>query len=222
MEAMRSRFLIAVSVAALAAGGAGALLFAPGLATAQDDPPADAPAEEEPAKDAAPFERRGSLLADALAELVEEGVIDQAQADAVQERLEELRPRLADRMHRRGGLHPAHVGLDAAAEAIGIDPADLRDALLDGQSLAEVAEANGVDRQAVVDALTAEVQTRIDVKVESGDLDQERADELAATAAERIEALVDRTFERPEGFDGFRGRFRDRFGAGFGRGGDFG
>ncbi len=198
----------------LAGGGATALLFAPGLATAQDDPPDEAPSEEvtPSEEDAAPFERRGSLLADALAELVEEGVIDDAQSEAVQEKVEEkveeLGPRFADRARHHGRFHRLRAGLDTAAEAIGIEPEELRDALIDGQSLAEVAEANGVDRLAVVDALTAEVQTRIDAQIERGHIDQERADDLAAAAAERIEAMVDGSFERPEGF---RGRLRDHF-----------
>ncbi len=213
MGTMRTRLVTAVSAAALAAGGAGALLFAPGLATAQDEPAEEAPAEE--AEEVAPFERRGSLLADALAELVEEGVLDQTQADAVQEKLqekfEEIRPRFEDRAHPRGRFHRGRIGLDAAAGAIGIEPEELRAALIDGQSLADVAEANGVDRQAVVEALTDEVQARIDAQLESGHIDQERADDLAAAAAERIEAMVDRTFERPAGFDGFRDRFRDHF-----------
>ena len=193
MVGMRNRAVIAVAAAALAGGGAGALIFTPALATAQDDPPVE---------ETVPLEQRRSPLADALSGLVEEGVINQAQADAVQERLEELRPQ-----GRRGpGHHRGAHGLETAAGAIGIEPADLRDALMGGQSMAEVAETNGVEPQVVIDALVAETEAKIAEKVEEGRIDQQQADDFAANAAERIEAMVNGTFERPEGFEGFRGR----------------
>ncbi len=44
--------------------------------------------------------------------------------------------------------------LEAAAEAIGIEADALREALQGGQTMAQVAEANGVEVQAVVDALS--------------------------------------------------------------------
>jgi hypothetical protein len=49
----------------------------------------------------------------------------------------------------------------ALADAIGIPVEDLRAALREGQSVAEVAEANGVEPQAVVDALAARATDRI-------------------------------------------------------------
>ncbi|MGH9184878.1 MAG: hypothetical protein ACRD0U_03510 [Acidimicrobiales bacterium] len=47
-----------------------------------------------------------------------------------------------------------------AAETIGIEPAELRSALRDGQSVADVAEAHSVDPQSVVDALVATATDR--------------------------------------------------------------
>lgn len=59
--------------------------------------------------------------------------------------------------------HPVrHAGLAAAAEAIGISAEDLREAVKGGQSIAEVAEANGVEVQTVIDAMVAEVTDRIE------------------------------------------------------------
>ena len=47
------------------------------------------------------------------------------------------------------------AGLSVAADAIGITEAELRTALEGGQSIAQVAEANGVDVQKVIDAMVA-------------------------------------------------------------------
>jgi uncharacterized protein YidB (DUF937 family) len=101
---------------------------------------------------------------------------------------------------RRGGFH---VSLDLAAEAIGVTDDELHGALEDGQSLAQVAEANGVDVQTVIDALVAEINAHIDEKVADGDLSEEEGAERKAEAAERITDLVNR---EGVGFRGERGR----------------
>ena len=64
--------------------------------------------------------------------------------------------------------------------AIGIEVDALREALRNGQTIAEVAEANGVEVQAVVDALVADAIARIDEAVANGRLTQEEADEKKA------------------------------------------
>jgi uncharacterized protein YidB (DUF937 family) len=89
----------------------------------------------------------------------------------------------------RGGF-AFHAGLDTAAEAIGITEDELRAGLEDGQTIAEVAEANGVDVQTVIDALVAEATARIDEEVAEGDLDQETADEIKADLAEHLTDFV--------------------------------
>lgn len=94
----------------------------------------------------------------------------------------------------RGGHHGGRgfgARLDAVAEALGITEDELHDAIEDGQTIAEVADANGVDVQTVIDALVAEATARIDAKVADGDLTQEQADELKAELTERITDLVD-------------------------------
>ena len=88
--------------------------------------------------------------------------------------------------------------LEAAAEVIGISVEDLRTALQEGQTLAQVAEANGVDRQTLIDALVA--------------AGNEQLDELRTTLPDRMAELVDRTLpERGEGHGGRggMGRFVD-------------
>jgi hypothetical protein len=87
--------------------------------------------------------------------------------------------------------------LEAAAEAIGIEPDALRAELEDGKTLAEVAQAHGVEVQALVDALVADANEHLDEAVANGRLTQEEADEKKANLQERITARVNG--ERPEG-----------------------
>ncbi|HEX6310269.1 MAG TPA: hypothetical protein VF152_01430 [Acidimicrobiia bacterium] len=91
-----------------------------------------------------------------------------------------------------GGKH-----LEVAAGAIGIEVDALREALEGGQTMAQVAEANGVDVQTVVDALVADISARIDEGVAEGRLTQEEADAKKAELQERVTARVNG--ERPEG-----------------------
>lgn len=105
----------------------------------------------------------------------------------------------------RGGARGA-IGADVAG-VIGIDPADLREAVRGGQSLAEVAEANGVAVQSVVDAIVESMNERIDQAAESGRLSAEQATEARANAAERAEAIVngEGCSGGPKGLRGARG-----------------
>jgi hypothetical protein len=104
------------------------------------------------------------------------------------------------RGHRGGhGPGPA-VGarLDVVADALGITDDELRTALEDGQTIAQVAEANGVDVQTVIDALVAEAKAHLDERVADGDLTQAEADERLADITERITDMVNNgpSFER--------------------------
>lgn len=103
------------------------------------------------------------------------GRIDQATAD---ERKASLPDRSADlvngELERHARRHPGRAAaIRTAAEAIGIDADELRAALRDGQTIAQVAEANGVDPQDVIDALVAQATERI-TKVVNGDTVRQR------------------------------------------------
>ena len=91
------------------------------------------------------------------------------------------------RRGRRGGC-----GLEAAAEAIGISQAELRAELDDGQSIADVAEANGVSADAVVDALVDAAEERIEEKLAEGRITEDEAAEKLADAEARAEDKVER------------------------------
>jgi hypothetical protein len=88
------------------------------------------------------------------------------------------------------------AGLEAIAETIGITADDLREALRDGRTLAEIAESNGSDPQAVVDVLVSSGTARLEAAVAAGVVDQATADERLATLPERAADLVQGEIER--------------------------
>jgi hypothetical protein len=165
---MTRRRLTALAVGAGIAAGSltGLALNAPGIASAQDDATST---EAAPHSGRHHGSHRGpSGMLDAL---VDDGTITQEQADAMRSRAEAHRAGHGEGDHqmdgqRRGGPKGAMApgrgaGLDAAASAIGITTDELRDALRSGQSIAAVAEANGVAVDAVIDAMTSEARGRI-------------------------------------------------------------
>lgn len=193
------RMVAAVAVAAAAVGGvAGTVLSSPATAVAQ---------EAEVTED----ETRPGLsdaIQEALSQLVTDSVITQAQADAVTEALVENLPARGPHRGFRAGVH-----METVATIIGIDIANLVDALRDGSTIAEVAAANGSSATAVVDALVAEANEHIDEAVADGRIPAEDAADAKANAAERITDMVNGEFE-PRG-RGFRpGRGSGPFGGG--------
>lgn len=182
----------------IAAAGALGIAGVTGLAvTTGALAPASAATEQSTPDERSWLADRVERIKDALAGLVGDGTISQEQADAVAETLAEEAP---------FGMHgPGHHGrmlaLDAAADALGMSDAELRDALRDGQTLAEVAEARGVEVQTLVDALVAEATDRLEAAVADGRISQERADEVLADLPDRIAERVEQGM--PMGGDGF-------------------
>lgn len=68
--------------------------------------------------------------------------------------------------------------LDAAASTLGIDTAALKDELKSGKTLGEIADARGVDRQKLLDAMSAAMKKDLDDAVANGKLTQEQADRM--------------------------------------------
>lgn len=194
----RTAVAAAMAAGLLGGGAAGAILGTAGVSGAQETTTTTA-VEQESERSERPDP--SARLAEVLAPLVEAGTIDQAQADAVIAALLEARP---DRGHGRG----EHLGrgLEAAAEALGMSTSELRTALRDDQTIAQVAESRDVEVQVVIDAMVAELEEHLAEKVASGDRTQEEADQLLERGTERITDLVNNG--RPERGEG-RGRGRD-------------
>ena len=170
------RILIGVSAAlVLAAGGvaAVALFTAPTLAVAQTDEAADTENSK--------LDRARAFLLEATEHLVP-GVISEEQQAAVvdaildagverrQERAEQFREKAGHIRDKARRLLGGAVAV--AAEAIGIETDALVSAVREeGKTIAEVAEANGVDAQVVIDELVAAAEAAIDEKVAASDRD---------------------------------------------------
>jgi uncharacterized protein YidB (DUF937 family) len=138
-------------------------------------------------------EERGVDLQTVVDAIVEEATED------IEERVDDfVNGELPDGPGPRGGLR---AGLAAAAEALGMEADELRDALRDDSTIADVAGERGVDVQAVIDAMVADATERIDQRVADGDLDADRAAELKAELPERITDVVNG--EGPRGGPGF-------------------
>lgn len=171
---------------------AGATVFSPGLAGAQES--TTTTTTEEGTTEATD---RTTRIREALEELVTNGTITAEQADAVAAHLALNLPHLRGHFLGRGA---ALEILSESADAIGIEVSELREALADGQSIADLATANGVDPQVVIDALVADFNAYVDEAVANGRLTEEQAAEKKANAPERLAALVNGEFEFRRGF----------------------
>lgn len=72
------------------------------------------------------------------------------------------------------------------AEALGLESDALYTALRDGQTLAEIAESQGVELETVYDAALAHAEEHLAQVVEAGTITQEQADEHLAWMRENI------------------------------------
>ncbi|MEZ5139777.1 MAG: hypothetical protein R2711_13740 [Acidimicrobiales bacterium] len=122
-----------------------------------------------------------------------EAKLDEAKAelpDRIAELVDSTLPARGEGGPGRGGPGGRGPGLDAAAEALGVTADELRTELQDGKTLADVAEAKGVDQQTVIDAMVADLKAHLDEEVASGEHTQEEADQRLADATERITTMV--------------------------------
>ena len=212
------RYLALLSAVAVVVGGgfaAGAALSGPRAAVAHE-------AAIDDADTSSTHESTGSPEIDGideiLSDLVEEGTLTQEQANAVEEAFRDRVPFHLGRGHQ--GFGHGHGGfggfygkqLDVAAAAIGIEVADLMDALREGQSIANVANDRGVDPADVIEALIAEKNAMIDEALADDKITEHQAKGLRDHTAERVEAFVRREFSF--GPKRFRGHGFHRFGHG--------
>ena len=92
---------------------------------------------------------------------------------------------------RRHGL--LRSALRVAADTIGVSPAELKQAVQGGQTVAQVAEAKGVAAQQVIDAVVQAATTKIDEAVAAGTIDAQRAETLKAKLPDAATRLVNET-----------------------------
>jgi len=174
-----------------------------------------------------PEQRSDAIVADAAEQLgVEASELDAALTKALQNQVdaavadgrlteeqgEELKERIAAGDLPLVGLGPGGgpgghghhvVELSAAADFLGLTESELRTALHeDGQTLAEVAEAEGKSVDGLVTALVTAARERLDQAVEDGRLSEAQRTEMLADAEERIRDVVENGLPQRFGFRG--------------------
>lgn len=85
-----------------------------------------------------------------------------------------------------------------AATAIGIRPSELVAALRDGATIAQVAEAHGVDPDDVVDAIVADQRDRLERAVRDGVMTRDEADRVLAELEQHVTDLVEGNLPMPD------------------------
>jgi hypothetical protein len=187
-----------VVAAAVAGGGvAGALVGVPGISGAQDAPQSQTAPSTSTTVRNGPLQAAADALGLSLKDLAKElrdgktiaevaneknvdvnTVIDKMVAAAVANGRDETEARDAitkfvnegrpDRHRHPRVRHALRIELDAAAQALGMEPSALRQELKDGKTIADVAKEKGVDVNTVIDAMVAPVKERITKFVNEG------------------------------------------------------
>ncbi len=154
---------------------------------------------------------------------VTEGWLTEDQAEVMQWRMDQA-PGLGMRGMGRGmpgfGMH-GMFGLgdnltSVAADELGISLTDLLTALQDGKSIADVAEEQGVDPEAIVNAYLDQLAEDLNEAVADGKITQKQADYQLEQVRERVTDQLDNTWTYGPG--GFGGRGHGRMGGFFGPG----
>lgn len=185
---MRKQIVTVALVGSL--GLTGAALLSPSLASAQTTPFPSADSSS-------PL----TALKDALMGLVSADTLTQAQADQVAAALADQGVH-AGRGHRGDhGPRGGRVSPEATAEAAGATVAELQAAREAGQTLAQLAQSNGVGKATLISRLVEAAEAQLAADVTAGRLTQAQADEVESTLPARITEKVDRV----RGHRGHRG-----------------
>ncbi len=190
-------------LAGLVAGsGAGMILSSTGFAGASNSGVAAvAVADDSTSTDAGttdPGDRPdgSARLAEVLQPLVDDGTITADQLTAIVSTLEAALPMggsgrgMGPGGRGMGGRGMGREGLTAVADALGLTVDELRTSLQDGQTLADIAAAQGVEVQTVIDTLVVAAGEHLAEEVTEGDMTQDEADAKLAEITTRITDAV--------------------------------
>jgi hypothetical protein len=148
---------------------------------------------------------------------VDAGDLSQEQADDLKARLEaDGAPLLGGPLFHGGEHFGIRVvrGLDTAASYLGLTEDELHSRLESGDTLAEIATAEGKTVDGLVQAMVDAAEKDIAAAVDAGRLTQSQADEILSDLPQHIEDLVNGEPPRPMGLPGpMPGRHWDAEGA---------
>ena len=109
----------------------------------------------------------------------------------------------------RGGPVQGLVGV--TAEVTGLSEGEVIAALEDGQTIAEIAESEGVDPQEIADAAIAEAETRLEEAVENGQRTEEQMDQMLERLAEDLPHRLEQPWQPSGPMGGVLGQFGEGF-----------
>lgn len=142
---------------------------------------------------------------DIINEALEQGRIGQEQANKALERVEKgglfagipRGPRLIP-PRAKGLVAKQHI-FKAAADFLSLPPGQLLKSLREGQSLAEVAQAQGKTREELKTAIVDSTKQALDKLVANGKLAQQRADTMLQQLQENLDKVIDQKYQGPSG-----------------------
>lgn len=136
-------------------------------------------------------------IADAAAEQTAQATVDDTDTDVATD---------TDRAERREARREARqANRQELADLLGLSVVDLATELRDGATLADVATANGVEVDAVVDLIVEQQTARLDLAVENGRLTAEEAEAKIVELDERVQTRVEEGRPERDGRRGMRG-----------------
>ncbi len=86
-------------------------------------------------------------------------------------------------------------GFEGVVDILGVDEGELKEALVSGSSLSEVAAANGIDEATLIAELTELAAATLQDAVADGQLEQAQADEMVDRFVTALPELVNHSFE---------------------------
>jgi hypothetical protein len=127
---------------------------------------------------------------------VADGRLTKDQGDRIKERIEANEVPLfglgpGRGFHRHG---PFHAKLEGAAEYLGMTQAQLREALGEGKTLAQVARDRDRSVEGLIDALVEDAEQKLQEDVEAGRLTESEKTEMLSGLRRRITDLVNGRF----------------------------
>lgn len=113
--------------------------------------------------------------------------------------------KFGDKMgHHRVGFGASFKENTELLSLLKLDADKLSEELMAGKTLAQIAEAQGVDEADVITLLVKQQQEKLAEAVKAGKLTQEQADKMNENAADRVKAQLENTHKEKGGF-GFGG-----------------
>ena len=202
MKRFRTRKALAIGIAALAIiGGGGAAIAASGDSSSPGRSFFDAVARHLGISSEKLEDATKAAAVDQVDAALEEGRITQAEADALNRRIESgdfppffapfFGPRFGPDFDRTGPP-PFLFGkrLSSAAEYLGLTEAELRTNLNEGKTLAQIAHDQGKSVAGLKNAMLKSTRAKLDQLVKDGELTREEADELYDRFQSHLDDLV--------------------------------